>query len=973
VPVEVTLVPYPFGAKVAGHCRGARRRSVIRPTNRSTATDRSGKPTIRQVTGSQQVTGLPPPLLETKLYVPRSARGLVPRPRLSERLDVGTASKLTLVSAPAGFGKSTLLAEWLAAGPAAPSSERSAAWLSLDRGDNHLATFWIYVIAALRTAARGVGANALALLQAPQPPPIETVLTTLLNDLGAITNDIVLVLDDYHVVDARDVQDGMAFLLDHLPPRLHLVIASRADPALSLARLRARGELVEIRAAELRFTPEEAAAYLNDVMGLQLTAPDVAALEARTEGWIAALQLAALSMRGRDDVAGFIAGFAGDDRYVVDYLVEEVLQRQPEHVQTFLLQTSILSRLSGLLCDAVTGRDDGKAMLEALDRGNLFLVPLDDRRRWYRYHHLFADVLHARLLDEQPDQVPGLHRRASVWYEQNGERSEAIDHALAGKDFERAAHLVELTIPALRRGRQDATLRRWLEALPEELVRVRPVLSIGHAGALMVQGEIEGVEARLRDAEHWLDSTQDAGEGRRARAAEMVVVDEEAFRGIPAAIAMYRAGQALILGDVAGTMTHARRALDLADKDDHVGRGGPAALLGLAYWTSGDLDAAHRWYADGMASLEKAGYHTDVIGCAMALADIRIAQGRLSEAMSTYERGLQRATQPAAPPLRGAADMHVGMSELFRERNDLAAARRHLLTSEALGEHAGLPQNRYRWQVAMARLREAEGDLRGALDLLVEAERLYVSDFFPNVRPVPALRARVRVAQGEMGEALGWVREKGLSVADELSYLREFEHITLARVLLARYKTQRTTDAIHQATELLARLRQEAEAGERTGSVIEVLVLQALAHQVRGDIPAALVPLDRALMLAEPEAYVRIFVDEGPPMAVLLKAAAEHGIAPNYVRRLLTAFGETKHRTPPRQALIEPLSERELDVLRLLGTDLGGPEIARELVVSLNTVRTHTKRIYAKLGVNNRRAAVRRAEELDLLSRTRSR
>ena len=925
------------------------------------------------MTGCQQVPGLPTPLLEIKLYVPRSQRGLVPRPRLSERLDRGIASKLTLVSAPAGFGKSTLLAEWLAAGPAAPTSGRSAAWLSLDRGDNDPASFWTYVIAALRTVAPGVGASALALLQAPQPPPMETVFTTLLNDLGAIASDIVLVLDDYHVIDTRDVQDGMAFLLDHLPPRLHLVIATRADPALPLARLRARGELVEIRAAELRFTPDEAAAYLNGVMGLQLTARDVAALEGRTEGWIAALQLAALSMRGRDDVASFIAGFAGDDRYVVDYLVEEVLQRQSDHVQAFLLQTSVLSRLSGPLCDAVTGRGGGKAMLEALDRGNLFLVPLDDRRQWYRYHHLFADVLQARLLDEQPDQVPDLHRRASAWYEQNGERSEAIDHALAGKDFETAADLVELAIPALRRGRQDATLRRWLEALPEELIQARPVLSIGHAGALMVRGEIEGVEARLRDAERWLDTPPGAREGLPAGAAEMVVVDEEAFRGIPAAIALYRAGRALILGDMAGTMTHARRALDLADEDDHVGRGGPAALLGLAYWTSGDLDAGHRWYADGMASLEQAGYHTDVIGCAMALADIRIAQGRLREAMSTYERGLQRATEQAAPPLRGAADMHVGMSALFRERNDLDAAGRHLLTSRELGEHAGLPQNRYRWPVAMARIREAEGDLGGALDLLNEAERLYVSDFFPNVRPVPALRARVWVAQGELGEALGWVREKGLSVADDLSYLREFEHITLARVLLARYKSERTAGAIHEATALLARLLQAAEEGEQTGSVIEILVLQALAHQVRGDIPAALVPLEHALTLAEPEGYVRIVVDEGPPMATLLKAAAKRGIAANYVRRLLTAFGRTEDSTSPRQALIEPLSERELDVLRLLGTDLAGPEIARELIVSLSTVRTHTKRIYAKLGVNNRRAAVRRAAELDLLSRSRNR
>ena len=438
-----------------------------------------------------------------------------------------------LVSAPAGFGKTTLLTEWLATGPAAPADQRLAAWLSLDPGDNDPASFWTYVIAALRTVAPGVGESALALLCAPGPPPIEAVLTVLLNDLGASTADIVLVLDDYHVVNAREVQDGMAFLLDHLPARLHVVIAGRADPALPLARLRARGELAEIRAAELRFTPDEAAAYLNGMMGLQLTARDVAALEARTEGWIAALQLAALSMQGRDDVAGFIASFAGDDRYVVDYLAEEVLQRQSGRVRAFLLQTSILARLSGPLCDAVTGQSGGKGMLEALDRGNLFLVPLDDRRRWYRYHHLFADVLQAHLTDEQPDRVPGLHRRASAWYQQNGEQSEAIRHALAAGDFGRAADLIELAIPAMRRSRQEAAVRAWLEAIPGELVRVRPVLSVGFAAALLGRGEPEGVEARLRDAERWLGTPTGIGNGSQAPSAEMVVLDEEEFRRLP--------------------------------------------------------------------------------------------------------------------------------------------------------------------------------------------------------------------------------------------------------------------------------------------------------------------------------------------------------------------------------------------------------------------------------------------------------
>jgi LuxR family maltose regulon positive regulatory protein len=913
---------------------------------------------------------VPIALLETKLYIPQPRRGLVLRPRLSERLDRGAASKLVLVSAPAGFGKTTLLTEWLAAGPAGPGGERLAAWLSLDRGDNDPASFWAYVIAALRTVASEVGEGALALLDAPQPAPIEVVLTTLLNDLGAVAGEIVLVLDDYHVIEGREVQGGMAFLLDHLPPGLHVVIASRADPVLPLARLRARGELAEIRAAQLRFTAEEAAAYLTG-MGLALTARDVAALEGRTEGWIAALQLAALSMQGRDDVASFIAGFAGDDRYVVDYLAEEVLARQSDRVQAFLLQTSILGRLSGPLCDAVTGQGGGKAMLEALDRGNLFLVPLDDRRRWYRYHHLFADVLRARLRDEQPGQVPGLHRRASEWHGQNGELSEAVGHALAAGDFERAAGLVELASPAMRRTRQEAKLRGWLEVLPSEVVRARPVLSVDFAGVLLMGGELEGVEGRLRDAERWLAPATGHREEPQDPAAEMVVADEEEYLRLPATIESYRAAQALARGDAPGTVRHAQRAIELALDDDHLCRASAAALLGLVYWGSGDLEAGHRAYSACVAGLRRAGHIADTFGCSIALADIRSTQGRLGDALRTLEQALQLAGEQGGPVLRGTADMYVGMSEIARERDDLRAATQLLLRSQELGEHTGLPQNRYRWRVAMARVRQAEGDLHGALDLLNEAERLYVSDFFPNVRPVPAVRARVWIAQGRLGEALGWAREQGLSVDDDLSYLREFEHITLARLLLARYQDERAQRLMHEAAGLLERLLPAAETGGRTGRVIEILVLRALAHQALGDTPAALAALERAMMLAEPEDYVRVFADEGPPMTSVLRAAAKQGTRRDYARRLLAAVGTTETGSRTTLALIDPLSERELDVLRLLGTELDGPAIARELMVSLNTMRTHTKNIYAKLAVTNRRAAVRRAAELNLLPRNR--
>ncbi|HEU4913367.1 MAG TPA: LuxR C-terminal-related transcriptional regulator [Actinomycetes bacterium] len=912
-------------------------------------------------------------LLETKLYAPPPPRGLVPRSRLIEQLDAGTASRLMLVSAPAGFGKTTLLAAWLAARPAAPAEQVAAssgyavAWVSLGQGDSQPQTFWSYVVAALQRVAPGVGETARVLLQAVPPAPTATVLTTLLNDVGSTDGDIVLVLDDYHVIDSADVHEGMAFLVDHSPPQLHVVVAGRADPALPLARLRARGELVEVRAADLRFTPEEAATYLNGVMGLKLTVADVAALESRTEGWIAALQLAALSMQGRGDVAEFIAGFAGDARYVVDYLVEDVLARQPEDVQTFLLQTSVLDRLSGALCDAVTERSGGQAMLDSLDRANLFLVPLDDRRRWYRYHHLFADMLRARLLDEQPDLVHLLHRRASAWYEENGDLAVAIDHSLAGGDFDRAADLVELAAPSLRRLRQESTLRAWMDAIPDAQFQVRPVLSNDYVGSLMATGEIDGVEPYLRNAERWLAAISTEGRRPQDRPQDMVVVDEEGFQTLPTRVAMHRAGQALMLGDRTGCVTHARRALDLASEDDHLGRAAASALIGLAAWGDGDVAAAQAGYTESWTHMQRAGHIADVLGLAVTLGDLHVVQGRLRDAMRTYEEALRLAAVQDGPVLRGTADMYVGMAALHRERNDLATANELLLRCEELGEHLGLPQNPHRWRVATARVREAEGDLDAAAHLLADADRVYAGDFSPDVRPIPAMRARLSIAQGKLDEARRWARERGLSSQDDVSYLHEFDHVTLARLLLAEYRRERLVSSGQQALELLQRLLQAAEDGGRTGTVLEILVLQALGHQSRGDTLAALAPLERALTLAAPEDYVRIFTDEGPPMHALLTAAAQRGIATAYVRRLMTSFDETRARRTPAAGMVEPLSDRELDVLRLLATDLGGPDIARELVLSLNTVRTHTKNIYTKLGVNNRRAAVRRATELDLL------
>ncbi|MCA1706891.1 MAG: LuxR C-terminal-related transcriptional regulator, partial [Actinobacteria bacterium] len=638
--------------------------------------------------------------------------------------------------------------------------------------------------------------------------------------------------------------------------------------------------------------------------------------------------------------------------------------------------------LSGPLCDAVTGGKDGRGMLEALERGNLFVFPLDDERQWYRYHHLFADVLQARLMEEQPGHAPALHRRASEWYEQNGLPSDAIRHALAAEDFERAAGLVELAWPAMDRSLQSATWLGWVKALPDELVRARPVLSVGYAWALLDGGELEAGEARLRDAERWLDTTADMS-GRPhdpsgAPSAEMVVVDEAQFRSLPATIAAARAAHAQALGDVSGTVEYARRALDLLPEGGYYERGVLAALLGVAYWASGDLEAAHRSFADFMANMRMAGNILVAIGGTFVLADIRMAQGRLHEAVRTYERSLQLAMAQGEPVLRGTADLYLGLGELQCEQGDLEAARQRLRTSKELGEHAALPGLQYRSCVAMARIREAEGDLDGALDLLHEAERQYISRGpVSDVRPVAALKTRVWLAQGRLTEALGWARERGLSVDDDLSYMREFEHITLARVLIARYKSEGAERSIHEAMGLLERLRTAAEEGGRMGSVIEILVLQALARHMQGDTSAALEPLQRSLTLAESEGYVRVFVDEDNPMARLLYEALSHGVESDYVRRLLAAFPvaepEQTMSSPSRVSgseLVEPLSERELEVLQLIAEGLTNQEVATRLYLSLHTVKVHARNIYGKLGARSRTQAVAKGKALGILSHT---
>lgn len=882
------------------------------------------------------------PLLESKLRAPRRRTGVVRRDRLAQRINREGLPSLALVSAPAGFGKTTLVTEWLAEGPAAAR----VAWLSLDRRDSDPSVYWAYIVAALRKVDPDIGTQALATLQAT-PNALDGVVGSLLNDLSALDVDVVLVLDDYHLVESLAVQESMQFLLDHQPAQLHLVVASRADPPWPIAGLRARGELVEVRAADLRFTPDEATAYLNGAMGLDLASSDVDSLEGRTEGWVAALQLAALSLQGRDDPSAFIANFAGDDRFVVDYLADEVLDRQSSDVRSFLLETSILIRLSADLCAAVTGRSDAKATLETLERSNLFVVALDDRRRWYRYHHLFGDVLRARLASEQPDRVADLHRRASAWFEVEGDRPEAIRHAVIAQDFHRAADLVELGLPDLRLSRQDATQSEWLEALPRGVIVNRPMLLHGLVGAHLVTGDMQGVEALLEEIDGLLEDPPAAG---------LVVHDHEEFRRLPARNAMHRAGLSLLRGDIDATIHHGTRAGSLTEPDDHMGKGAAAALVGLARWTTGDLESAHRQYEAAKASFEEAEMWADILGVSLGLADMNFALGRLGAVERTLTTALDLATTHG--PLRGTADMHVGLAELHLERNELDAAAEHLRSSLALGEQLGLGQHAYRWRVVDARLRSIAGDHATAVVLLREAEQRFNTDFSPPVRPVTATIARVLIASGDLAGAERWARVAGLDPGDDAEYLREYEHLTFARLLLA-------TGRHAEATTLLHRLAAAAAAGGRHGSTIEAHLLLALAHGAGGERGPALDVLADALTRAEPERFVRMFLEAGAPMTALLQAAVRQDRTADLASALLAA-GTIHKPMPAPQGLVDELSSRELDVLRLLRSDLTGPEIAAELVVSINTVRTHTKNIFMKLGVTNRRSAVRRADELGL-------
>jgi len=904
---------------------------------------------------------------------------LVRRSRLIKRLNEslpgqrdGFTRKLTLISAPAGYGKTMLVSDWIehlqAENPKETRIKNKVAWLSLDEGDNNPTLFLTYIIAALQTIETDIGTGALNALESSQPTLSETTLKALINEIATLPDRIILVLDDYHLIVSQAVHDPLIFLIENQPPQLHLVIATREDPQLPLARMRALHQLNELRAVDLRFNFHEAAEFLNRVMGLNLSAEEIAALETRTEGWIAGLQLAALSLQGKDDTATLINSFTGSNRLVLDYLIQEVIVQQPENIQTFLLQTAILSRLSGSLCDALTDQNNGQETLEYLDLVNLFVVPLDNERRWYRFHLLFADLLRQRLHQTQPEQVPILHLKASKWYEQNGFTEQAIEHSLRAEDFNRAALLAELAWPEMHMSYKGVTWLRWVEAIPDELVRTRPILSTGYGWSLIDSGDLDSADLRLKDAERWLASKANTNEQPETPSGKNVILDEEELQSLSASIANARAYITQALGDVAATVKYTQRALDLIPENEYFERGLSAILQGFAYWSSGNLEAAYRAISDAISNMRMIGKIRFMISFTSYLADVMIAQGRLNEAKKTYFQLLEIAEEQGKPEINETAVLHLGLSELYHEQGDLESARWHLLRSEELGELPAFPPWYRHWVLSRVRIKEAEGDLDGVIKILNEADRLYYRHPIPDVRPLTALIARALLAEGRLPKALLWASERGLSVDDDLTYLREFDHLTLARILLAQYRRDQVTGLIHDTIGLLERLLNAAERGNRMGSVIEILVLQALAYEAQGKFSPAHISLERALELAEPEGYMRTFVAEGAPMKALLKMkTTEDARLKEYIAKLLDAFGESDILPPADQALIEPLSEREIEVLQLIAEGLTNPEIASRLYLSLNTVKVHTRNIYGKLNVHSRIQAAARAQELGLL------
>ncbi|MEJ2709292.1 MAG: LuxR C-terminal-related transcriptional regulator [Anaerolineales bacterium] len=907
-------------------------------------------------------------LLRTKLFIPKAHPDIIERPSLTARLDAGLKCKLILVSAPAGFGKTTLLSSWL------EEISLQRAWLSLDSRDNDPARFWAYLIAALQGIQPALGQNTQALFQAPQPPPIENIITELINEISGISEDFLLVLDDVHTIERESIFSGLEFLVDHMPPQMHLVLSGRKDPLLPLALLRARRELVELRAEDLRFSPQEAAAFLNQVMGLDLSSDDLASLEQLTEGWIAGLQLAALSMQSVDDIPAFVRSFGGEHRYVFDYLAHEVLNHLQSSERSFLLQTSILDRMSAAVCNAVTGRQDSQQILQELEQANLFLVPLDLQRHWFRYHHLFGDFLKAQLEQEQePEQIHHLHQRASRWFEAQGFLFEAVEHALQGQDFDLAAQFIDRVALQAFRHSELITLLAWLQDLPVSYFNQHARLNMVAAWANLATGHSEVVDGYLQNVERLISAEADGSEQSKALPAQV--------RGVLGEISCIRSSLAFNRFDLKTVRLLASRAREYLHGQSEGGlfnnREDLLSVvffnLGLAYEFDGEVLEASEAFRQTIRLSEE---NIHLLPMATShLAQLQVIRGQLRQAEKTYRQALRKSEELGRiSPLAGMA--HTGLGSLLVEWNQLESAARLLERGVELGRRWS------QWEILMTgyfglvRIAMAQSRVESAFELLQTLEELAGKLEMPMVaRPIQAVRALWQARSGDLEAARRWVQACGIDAQAEIPYLQEADALILARVWIALQNDV-------EAMTLIDRLLESTQTGERWGRVIELRIYQALVWKARDELDAALGALETAFQLAEPEGYVRLFLDEGQPMLALLKQAAQRDIAPGYVSRLLENFAQngapaesiqapahtppagSAHQTASSQDL---LSDRELEVLRLVARGMTNQEIADELVISLNTVKSHVKNIYARLQVRNRAEAISIAKELEIL------
>jgi LuxR family maltose regulon positive regulatory protein len=886
-------------------------------------------------------------LLRTKLTIPPIRPSQIARPRLIDLIHGGLDRALILVSAPAGYGKTTLISSWL------KETKIPSAWLSLDDGDNDPVRFLQYLFFALQPIAPNIQDDLSGMLQGIQPAQCENVINLLSNELASISNPSVLVLDDFHVIHSEAVLKIVSYLLDHLPYRMHLALLTRADPPLPLSRLRVRNQLLDIRADHLRFTQAEMAAFLNDVMELTLSAQDLSAMERRTEGWIAGLQLAALSMQGCEDIHGFVSAFTGSHHYVVDYLADEVLSRLPGQVNTFLMQTSILDRMCSSLCEAVvdvdpTGPVDGQAMLEVLEEMNLFVIPLDEERHWYRYHHLFADMLRKRLEHQFPHLLPELHRRASQWYEQNGFISESIQQAIESGDQERAAQLIEQNGCFLLISGEVATLLNWTDAIAFQS-ETRPWLAIQKAWALALTGNLEQIEPTLKTPEQLLSSLEPTLE----------------VRTMLGTIAAARAHSANTLGNTRSAAEYARQALDLLPDCSSISqsiRSVATLILGDASWIHGNLEEAIYAYTEAIRIGREADNLSMVIIAISNLADNLREQGQLHRAADTYAQSLQLAIRPDGRRSPLAGRIYYGLGRLSYEWNQLKEAGQYighcidlcrqwgdrLLQAAACAMLARLEQTQGNPEKAQAAMRVTE-QLTSEMPISPQRSILVRSDL-----------ARVWLAQGDLERLTQTIRKCGLTIEDEITYQREPEYMVLLRVLLSQ--------SDHEAAlSLSGRLLEQAQNGGRTGLVIELLILQALTFQAKKEPDRAVAALERALSLAQPEGYVRAFLDEGEPMTRLLCQVESRQVGSGYAAELLSKIGRIPGmKQPSMQLLIEPLTTREVEVLKFIEAGDSNQEIAEKLVISSATVKRHISNIYAKLDVKSRTQAVAIGKELKI-------